>query len=72
MEGTSFLVDPLELQGLPAARVTGIPEGFQGRRVRNDCILIGWQAPSGTYALKLNSCQLKPRLIEMLEGKKPA
>lgn len=71
-EGASLLVDATELQSLPAARVPGLPEGFQARRVRGDCVLIGWTNGSGCYALRLNSCTIKPRLVEMLQGRKPA
>lgn len=71
-EGASLLVDAAELQGLPAARVSGLPEGFQAHRVRGDCVLIGWTDGRGCYALRLNSCTIKPRLIEMLQEKKPA
>jgi hypothetical protein len=71
IEGTSLLVDAAELQALPPARVPGLPEGFVARRLRADCVLVGYRDEYGCWALRLNSCGLKPRLAEMLAERKP-
>jgi hypothetical protein len=72
IEGGSLLVEAAELQALPPARVAGLPEGFQGRRLRSDCVLVGYQDRLGTWALRLNGCSIKPRLADMLAARTPA
>ena len=71
IEGTSLLVDPVELQSLPAVRVHDLPPGFVAHRLRADCVLIGFQDARGTWALRINSCSIKPKHVEMLADRKP-
>lgn len=70
-EGAMLLVDGKELQGLAEVRIHGLPEGYVGRRLRGDCVLVGVRHRLGCMALRLNSCTLKPRLAELLADARP-
>ena len=70
-EGAMLMVDAVELAALPEVRIHGLPPGYVGRRVRSDCVLVGVDHFLGCAALRLNSCTLKPRFLELLQDSKP-